>query len=357
MTLNKKKCCFKQKEVEFLGFKISEKGIGAGEKIKAIELFPVPENVKAIKSFLGLINQYARFSNNIAEFSTPIRMLLKKDITWRWGDPQQKSFEKIKEEFKSTRILKTFDMNKKTHITTDTSNHGIGAILWQKCSKGEKWILGAASRSLNETEQRYSTIEKEALGVVWGLAKFHYYICGASVVVETDHKLLVQVLESKEIEKIPLRIQRFRLRLMKYSVKIVNISGKNNAGADALSRYPAETNVESILELETEKFVEQHTKNYEDVRIWSYLRKSQEEDRIIKLLKEKIETKWKRKDSSRELDRYYQNRQYLSLIQESVMFQNRIIIPEIEKQRVLKEIHNAHQGVTRCIARAKESVW
>ena len=103
--------------------------------------------------------------------------------------------------------------------------------------------------------------------------------------------------------------------------------------------------------------MEQHTKNYEDVRRWSYLRKSQEEDRIIKLLKEKIETKWKRKDSSRELDRYYQNRQYLSLIQECVMFQNRIIIPEIEKQRVLKEIHNAHQGVTRCIASAKESVW
>ena len=57
MTLNKKKCCFKHKEVEFIGFKISEKCIGAGEQIKAIELFPVPENVKAIKSFLGLINQ------------------------------------------------------------------------------------------------------------------------------------------------------------------------------------------------------------------------------------------------------------------------------------------------------------
>ena len=353
MTLNKNKCYFKQKEVEFLGFKISEKGIGAGKKIKAIELFPVPENVKAIKSFLGLINQYDRFSKNIAEFSTPIRMLLKKDITWRWGDPQQKSLEKIKEEFKSTRILKTFDMNKKTHITTDASIHGIGAILWQKCSKGEKWILGAASRSLNETEQRYSTIEKEALGVVWGLYKFYYYICDASVMVETVHKPLVEVLESKEIEKIPLRIHRFRLRLMKYSFKIVHISGKNNAGADALSRYPAETNVESILELETEKFVEQHTKNYEDVRRWSYLRKSQEEDRIIKLLKENIETKWKIKYSSRELDRYYQHRQYLSLIQECVMFQNRIVIPEIEKQRVLKKIHNAHQGVTRCITRAK----
>ena len=81
-------------------------------------------------------------------------------------------------------------MNKKTHITTYASNHSIGAILLQKCSKGEKWIIGAASRSLYETEQRYSTIEKEALGVVWGSEKLHYYICGVSVLVETDHKQL-----------------------------------------------------------------------------------------------------------------------------------------------------------------------
>ena len=48
-----------------------------------------------------------------------------------------------------------------------------------------------------------------------------------------------------------------------------------------------------------------------------------------------------RKYSSRGLDRYYQNRQYLSLVKECVMFLNIIIVPEIERQRVFKEIHNA----------------
>ena len=56
MTLNKSKCKFKQKEIDFLGFKINAEDIGAGEKITAIEKFPVSGDVKAIKSCLGLIN-------------------------------------------------------------------------------------------------------------------------------------------------------------------------------------------------------------------------------------------------------------------------------------------------------------
>ena len=126
-------------------------------------------------------------------------MILKKDVPWVWSDCQHTSFLKIKEEFRSTSILKTFSMDRKTNLTTDASNYGIGAILWQKEAEGNKAIIGAASRFLNETEQRYSTIEKEALGVVWGLENCHYYICGAPVVVETDHKPLVQLLESKEV--------------------------------------------------------------------------------------------------------------------------------------------------------------
>ena len=212
-------------------------------------------NVKAITSFLDLINQYARFSKNIAEYSAPIRMLLKKDVPWVWSDCQNKSFLKIKEEFRSTNILKTFSIDRKTYLTTDASNYGIGAILWQKEAEGNEAIIGAASRSLNETEQRYSNIKKEALGVVWGLEKLYYYICGAPVVVETHHKPLVQLLESKEVEKVPLRIQRYRLRLMKYNVQIVHNSGKHNEAADALSRYLAEEMQETILELETEAFV------------------------------------------------------------------------------------------------------
>ena len=129
MKLNKSKCKFKQKEIDFLGFKISAEGIRAGEKITAIEKFPVAGDVKAIQRFLGLINKYARFSKNIAEYRSPIRMLLKKDIPWSLNEDQQKSFQKIKEEFRSKRILKTFSMDKKTYLTTDSSKYGIRAIL------------------------------------------------------------------------------------------------------------------------------------------------------------------------------------------------------------------------------------
>ena len=85
-------------------------------------------------------------------------MLLKKYIPWSWNEDQQKSFKKIKNEFRSTRILKTFSMDKKTYLTTDASNYGIGAILWQKDLHETKAIIGAASRSLNKTEQHYYTI-------------------------------------------------------------------------------------------------------------------------------------------------------------------------------------------------------
>ena len=46
-------------------------------------------------------------------------MLLKKDIPWSWKEDQKNIFQKIKEDFSSTRILKTFSMDKKTYLTTD----------------------------------------------------------------------------------------------------------------------------------------------------------------------------------------------------------------------------------------------
>ena len=54
--------------------------------------------MRAVQSFLGLVNQYARFSSKIAELSRPLRELLRKDVVWHWGDAQRKAFVAIKEE-------------------------------------------------------------------------------------------------------------------------------------------------------------------------------------------------------------------------------------------------------------------
>ena len=55
-----------------------------------------------------------------------------------------------------------------------------------------------------------------------------------------DHKPLITLFGKKEVEKIPIRIQRYRIRLMRYVIDMKYIQGKTNIGANAISRYPAQ---------------------------------------------------------------------------------------------------------------------
>jgi hypothetical protein len=91
---------------------------------------------------------------------------------------------------------------------------------------------------MTSTEQRYAQIENEALATTWVCEKFSDYILGKDIAIETDHKPLVPLLGSKSLDELPPRIQRFRMRLMKYSYTIAHIPGKELYTADTLSRAP-----------------------------------------------------------------------------------------------------------------------
>ena len=77
-----------------------------------------------------------------------------------------------------------------------------------------------ASRSMNETKQRYAQIEKEALAITWAYNKFSDYILGRKFLIETDHKPLIPLLNAKHMDTLPPRILRFRLRLAKYNYTV-----------------------------------------------------------------------------------------------------------------------------------------
>ena len=49
------------------------------------------------------------------------------------------------------------------------------------------------SRALTETEQNYSNIEKELLGVVFGIERLHHYTYGRTITLKTDHEPLVSI--------------------------------------------------------------------------------------------------------------------------------------------------------------------
>ena len=126
--------------------------------------------------------------------------------------------------------MKFYDDTKPLYLKTDASGIGLGAALLQlrdntNCPKDiapDNTILcpiAFASKSLTGAEQRYSNIECEALGILHGLAKFHYYCFGREVLVNTDHKLLVSIFK-KDVATLSQRIQHILLKYTSIGFKL-----------------------------------------------------------------------------------------------------------------------------------------
>ena len=77
-------------------------------------------------------------------------------------------------------------------------------------------------------------IEKETLAIVFAMERFHQYIYGKTVRVESDHKPLMAI-QHEHFNNSPARIQRFLLRLQKYDYEIHYKKGKEQVLSDALS--------------------------------------------------------------------------------------------------------------------------
>ena len=133
-----------------------------------------------------------------------------------------------------------YDPNRPTVIAADASINGLGAVLLQVQDDGKRSPISYASRSLSDAEKRYAVIEKEALTSVWACEKFSDYVVGMNCVLETDHKPLETLFNKTELSKTPSRIQRYRVRLMRFSVTVRYVPGKHQLTADALSRAPPE---------------------------------------------------------------------------------------------------------------------
>lgn len=123
-----------------------------------------------------------------------------------------------------------------TLVSADSSSYGLGAVLLQKTSTTVWKSVAYASRALRTTEQRYAQIEKEALATIWACERFAEFLIGKDFHIHTDHKPLVPLLGSRNLDELPPRIQCLKMRLMRFSFTISHVPGKEIATADVLSR-------------------------------------------------------------------------------------------------------------------------
>lgn len=98
--------------------------------------------------------------------------------------------------------------------------------------------MAYASRKMIEAKQRYGQMVKEAPATTWACEKFNYYLIGRHFEIETDHKPLVPLLGQKDLSGLPLRVQRFKMRLMRYDYRIFHTPGVEMFLADMLSSPP-----------------------------------------------------------------------------------------------------------------------
>ena len=232
MTLNRKKCEFRTNRISFFGVIFSDSGISPDpEKVKAIKEFGKPQNVKDLRSFLGMTNYSSRFIKDYADICQPLRELTHKDKPWNWNSRCEEAFHKLKDSLCSDDVIAYYDPRRPVTVRVDASPVGLGAILLQDNDR----VVCYASRALTPVESRYSQTEREALAITWACEHFDLYRRGLyHFTVITDHKPLETIWQKS---RPPLRIERWGLRLQPYKFTIKYSPGKENM-ADYMSRHP-----------------------------------------------------------------------------------------------------------------------
>ena len=143
------------------------------EKIQVILQVPEPEDVTALKRFLGIVTYLAKFMPHLSEMTEPLRRLEDKNVEFQWLDQHSIAMNTIRKFLTEAPVLLYYDMSKPVTVQCDAIQSGLGAVLLQ-----DGQPVCYASHALTDTESRYAQIEKELLAITWACDKFDQYLYG-----------------------------------------------------------------------------------------------------------------------------------------------------------------------------------
>eukprot|EP00118_Oscarella_pearsei_P024180 m.300985 g.300985 ORF g.300985 m.300985 type:complete len:663 (+) comp40804_c0_seq14:1019-3007(+) len=321
---------------------------------------PAPKNVSELRSFIGLVNYYGRFVPNLSTTISPLNKLLRKESKWEWSSPQKNAFESLKETLSSATVLTHYDGKAPLKLACDASCCGIGAVIAHVMPDGQERPIAYASRSLNKAERNYSQIEKEALGLVFGVKKFHKYLYGRKFTLVTDHKALTTVLGPKT--GVPTlaaaRMQRWALTLSAYHYDIEFKPTDKHGNADGLSRLPLPTQSD---EYETGTGVAAaRLVNISQINILPVtavrLKKATAANPILSKVLRYTQKGWP-ESTDASLKPYRANKDEFT-VEDGCLFRGvRLVIPPSLQEEILEELHASHPGVVRMKNLARLHVW
>lgn len=238
LIVNPAKCQFGRTSIDFLGHHVTPQGASPlPARVDAVARFPRPGTVKALQEFLGMVNFYNRFIPRAAHIMRPLYEALrgkKPSDDVQWVPEREDAFKEAKTALATAALLVHPSPTAQLALTTDASDYAVGAVC-------EQWVRGSwqplafFSRQLRDSEKKYSTFDRELLGLFLATRHFRFLLEGRRFTAFVDHKPLTFAM-TKTAEPWSGRQQRQLSAISEFTTDIQHVSGKDNSVADCLSR-------------------------------------------------------------------------------------------------------------------------
>ncbi len=348
--LKPSKCDVLKPELLFLGHLISAQGLKPNpKKVDAVERCPTPATVKEVESFLGLTGYFRKFVKDYALIAKPLYGL-KAEFTWN-ADCQQ-AFETLKLALCNPPLLAHPVATAPFILETDACDIGLGAVLLQIGEDGREHPVEYASRLIRVHERNWPVREKEALAILWGCEHFEVWLLQQPFIVRTDH-LSLQWLH----KAVGGRLERWAMRLQKFTYKVVAKRGKHNAAADFLSRSGLDVAPEHT---HSDEFTSEMVLATRTCTMHK-LREAQMDDRPLREMIVYLMTQRVPAISKSKIRRFQATAKEYKVDRSILRRNGKIVVPQSLRTEILTEVHEgtmaAHLSADKILPIIAERFW
>ena len=257
------KCRWGVSETEYLGFIVDKYGTKCkAEYVAKIMDVPVPNNKKALKRYLGLVQFLHKYVPQMQNQVSILTDLLKKEKNniIKWNQIQLDAFHDLKEMVQSVKPLAHADVDKPFHVFADASKYGIGGMLAQVDDNGDMRPVAYCSKVFSSTQTRWHVSEQEVYAAIYCTEKWSDLLRHKKFTLHTDHRNL-QKLFNKAVNFKSGKLFRWAVRIQDHHFQCQYIKGSENVVADYLSRESVATQYKSQFKSVKEFYEASHQSN------------------------------------------------------------------------------------------------
>jgi hypothetical protein len=161
LAVKQSKCSFGASSIDYLGHIISNNVVAMDPtKVEAVQAWPRPTIVKALRGFLGLTGYYRKFIQNYSLVARPLTQLLKKEA-FAWNTDAEQAFITLKQALVEGSALQLPNFDDAFIVNCDASGTGFGAVLHQ-----DNGPISFYSRPIAPQHAKLAAYERELIGLV-----------------------------------------------------------------------------------------------------------------------------------------------------------------------------------------------